>query len=228
MRTWTCWRAARGLSEECLSPSRRRESGRSASLSAPRTRRSFICLSRGRGHLLTAFRMGDDFVLSQYVDIASRIDEESQRRLVTLVAGRSEGTGPLTSSSPSLSSHGANVLDRRSAKKFELFAHSCELCDGVLARFTCGADSPENGDRQLLGEIAHSLVYMKEAETSCRRMVVELPFVHPDKSRVVWCPRAGTPKQSVRRSSLASLGATEAVPVRVRRSPHCPQVLPRG
>ena len=59
---------------------------------------------------------------------------------------------------------------------------------------------------------------MKQAQTSCRRMAIELPFVHPDKSRVVWCPRAGTPKQSVRRSSLASLGATETSPVRVRRS----------
>ena len=204
--------AREGLSEECLSPVTTTRKWTKCFVERTEDKKIFHLFIEGsRRHLLTAFRMGDDFVLSQYVDIASRIDEESQRRLNDS-GGRKKrrNLGPLTSSSPSLSSHGANgvLRCRRSAKKFELFAHSCELCDGVLARFTCGADSPENGDRQLLGEIAHSLVYMKEAETSCRRMVVELPFVHPDKSRVVWCPRAGTPKQSVRRSSLASLGAT--------------------
>ena len=34
-----------------------------------------------------------------------------------------------------------------------LFSRSCELCDGVLSRFTCGTESPINGDRQLLAEI---------------------------------------------------------------------------
>ena len=214
--------AREGLSEECLSPVVTTRKWTKCFVERTDDKKIFHLFIEGsQRHLLTAYRMGDDFVLSQYVDIASRIAEESQRRLNDS-GGRKKrrNLGPLTSSSPSLSSHGANAVlrCRKSAKKFELFAHSCELCDGVLARFTCGADSPDSGDRQLLGEIAHSLVYMKEAETSCRRMVVELPFVHPDKSRVVWCPRAGTPKQSVRRSSLASLGATEAVPVRVRRS----------
>ena len=214
--------AREGLSEECLSPVVTTRKWTKCFVERTEDKKIFHLFIEGsQRHLLTAFRMGDDFILSQYVDIASRVEEESQRRL-NAAEGRKKrrNLGPLTSSSPALSSHGANAVLRchRSAKKFELYAHSCELCDGVLARFTCGADSPENGDRQLLGEVAHSLVYMKEAETSCRRMVVELPFVHPDKSRVVWCPRAGTPKQSVRRSSLASLGATEAMPVRVRKS----------
>jgi hypothetical protein len=177
-------------------------------------------------HLLTAYKVGEDFVLSQYADIASRL-EEAKKQSVTasgsgtfsrLMGGGSKAGAVTTQAMSGM--HGVNAVLRcnREAKKFSLFSHSCELCDGVLSRFTCGADSPANGDRQLLGEVAHSLVYMKQASTSCRRMVVELPFVHPDKSRVVWCPRAGTPKQSVRRSSLASLGATEMSPVRVRRA----------
>ena len=224
--------AREGLSDECLSPVVTTRKWTKCYVERTEDKKSYHLFVEGSlRHLLTAYRVGEDFVLSQYADIASRLEEAKEQQ--SAAAGGGSGTfgrllgggggskGSAVVSTQAMSSmHGVNAVLRcnREAKKFSLFSHSCELCDGVLSRFTCGMDSPVNGDRQLLGEIAHSLVYMKQAATSCRRMVIELPFVHPDKSRVVWCPRAGTPKQSVRRSSLASLGATEMSPVRVRRA----------
>ena len=111
-------------------------------------------------------------------------------------------------------------------KRYTLFSRSCELCDGVLSRFTCGTESPINGDRQLLAEIEHEVVHIQRAGTVCRRIAVELPFVHPrDKSRVVWCPRSGTPRDKARKQSLVALGMPDAQPIRVKRSDSGSDVL---
>ena len=218
--------AREGLSDECLSPVVTTRKWTKCYVERTNDKKTYHLFVEGSlRHLLSAHKVGEDFVLSQYADIASRLEEakKSSANSTSSTSSMSwNGSKSSTQSAQQVLSarHGVNAVLRcnRLAKKFELFSHSCELCDGVLSRFTCGGDSPANGDRQLLGEIAHSLVYMKQAQTSCRRMTIELPFVHPDKSRVVWCPRAGTPKQTVRRSSLLSLGASETSPVRVMRT----------
>jgi hypothetical protein len=163
--------AREGLSDECLSPVVTTRKWTKCYVERTEDKKTYHLFIEGSlRHLLSAHKVGDDFVLSQYADISSRLEEakrsssssNSSSSGSSYFGGSSSGGSKMKGlSTQALSGkHGVNAVLRckREAKKFELFSHSCELCDGVLSRFTCGADSPANGDRQLLGEISHSLV----------------------------------------------------------------------
>jgi hypothetical protein len=46
-----------------------------------------------------------------------------------------------------------------------------------------------NQERQLLLEVAQSVLYIERASVNVRKLCVTLPMVKPDGARVVWCPR---------------------------------------
>jgi hypothetical protein len=165
--------------------------------------------------MLTARKIGDAFYLSCYSDFPSNVGDSP-------LEGRGAKQPVSSTQNPpkyNLASVCAIIRLDKKKKRYSLFSRSCELCDGVLSRFTCGPESPPTGDRQLLAEIEHEVVHIERAQTDCRRIAVELPFVHKsDKSRVVWCPRSGTPRDKARKESLVGLGMSGATPVRVRRS----------
>ena len=197
-----------GLTEECVVPTSHVRKWSKCFVVRSENKLSFQMFIEGSNrHIISARREGDEFFFTRYDNRAS--------------------TGSMGSNSVDREGICAVLRLRKASRKFELFSKTCELCDGVLARFSCGPQSPSNGDRQLLAEIVHSTANVKKSESQCRRIAVELPFVHSDKSRVVWCPRSGTPTQAARRSSLESLGATSDSPVRVRRSTSVSQPMIR-
>lgn len=162
--------------------------------------------------LLTARKIGDTLYLSCYNDFPGNIGDIP-------LEGAGAKPGNDRGTKYNMAAVCALIRLHKKKKRYTLYSRSCELCDGVLSRFTCGADSPVNGDRQLLAEIEHEVVHIPRAGTVCRRIAVELPYVHSrDKSRVVWCPRSGTPRDKARKESLVALGMLDAEPVRVKRS----------
>jgi len=84
-------------------------------------------------------------------------------------------------------------LDPRAAK-FRLFSCSCEGCDQALGLHTCGKDTVDNGDRQLLMELGHATEAVgcgDDLSIDCNVVRLKIPMVFSDRSRDCWCARFG-------------------------------------
>ena len=83
------------------------------------------------------------------------------------------------------------------AKVYRLFNRSCEGCDSILAKHTCGPRTRINSDRQLLAEVRHAVepVACGDSWTECNSAKVKIPNVYDDASRDVWCLRQMAPVQ---------------------------------
>ena len=154
--------AREGLSDECLSPVVTTRKWTKCYVERTEDKKTFHLFIEGSmRHLLSAHRTGEDFVLSQYADIASRLEEAKKTNNSNNSSSSSGGHKKARLSTQALSGrHGVNAVLRckREAKKFALYSHSCELCDGVLSRFTCGADSPANGDSKDSATVGYRVV----------------------------------------------------------------------
>ena len=108
-------------------------------------------------------------------------------------------------------------------KRFTLYSKSCEYCDDVLGRFSCGP--PGQGarrtggydhERQILGYISHGNAWVGPEDDGCLCNTVsfKVPTVYKDMTRCVWCPR-----NSIHRSRSDSTSSAPAVPLHPG-SPH--------
>ena len=178
-----------------------------------------MCMEQSKRVILSAKKIGETIYLSCYNDFPKDVGSAPLEG-IGAKCGTERGT------KYNMDAVCALIRLHKKKKRYTLYSRSCELCDGVLSRFTCGTESPISGDRQLLAEIEHEVVHIPRAGTVCRRVAVELPYVHArDKSRVVWCPRSGTPRDKARKESLVALGMPDAQPVRVKRSESGSDVL---
>lgn len=98
-----------------------------------------------------------------------------------------------------LEQHHCAVLQCPKPKTFKLFSSSCEGCDRVLGKYTCGACRPGMPAhyRQLLATVVHEKQKIAKTASEAHWMKVELPaLIESDDwnslSRHVWCPRVAS------------------------------------
>jgi len=96
-------------------------------------------------------------------------------------------------------SHHCAVLQCPKPKSFKLYSCSCEGCDRVLGKYTCGSCRPGVPEqyRQLLASITHEKQKIPKTASEAHWMKAELPaLVESDDwnapSRHVWCPRVAS------------------------------------
>ena len=153
--------------------------------------------------MLSAKKIGTSFYISQYEDFPAYFDGDEAEEYAT----------------PKSSYCCILRLDTKS-KVYRLFNRSCEGCDAILAKHTCGPRTRINSDRQLLAEVRHTLepVACGDSWTDCNATKVKIPNIYEDMSRDVWCLRQMAPVQPAISPGRA-LRKTSSAPVQVSALP---------
>ncbi|GBG33842.1 Tubby protein [Hondaea fermentalgiana] len=162
------------LSTKCASPANRTGNWQECFIMSEDKKKFAMYDERSGEILLTAKRVDNDFFISQYEDFPETFAGNS-KKCAADQHGRFCGILRLDPS----------------GKSYTLRSASCELCDQVLHKFSCGPLTSST-DRQILATVKHSTRLIEGTDIEARFLSARLPALLGETERIVWCARTMT------------------------------------